>query len=104
MDKLPSPCVRNCCLDDSDICVGCGRSYDEILAWHNVGIDGQREILERAGVRLMGLRGAGSELSELQSSKRQLSKPQPSKPQPSKPQRPKSELSKAPDIEKPKNG
>ncbi|MBR9865757.1 MAG: DUF1289 domain-containing protein [Oceanospirillales bacterium] len=29
-----SPCVRNCCLDNGDICMGCYRSLEEILAWH----------------------------------------------------------------------
>ena len=30
---IESPCIRNCCLDSNDICVGCYRSLDEILAW-----------------------------------------------------------------------
>ena len=29
-----SPCVRQCCLDDQDVCLGCGRRLDEILGWH----------------------------------------------------------------------
>ena len=28
-----NPCVRNCCLDDNDICLGCFRTLDEILGW-----------------------------------------------------------------------
>jgi uncharacterized protein len=28
-----SPCVRNCCLDDEDTCLGCFRSLDEIKEW-----------------------------------------------------------------------
>jgi predicted Fe-S protein YdhL (DUF1289 family) len=28
-----SPCVRNCCLNDDDICLGCFRSLDEIKRW-----------------------------------------------------------------------
>lgn len=28
-----SPCVRNCCLSDDDICLGCFRSIDEIMQW-----------------------------------------------------------------------
>ena len=27
------PCVRNCCLDDDDICLGCFRSFEEIKRW-----------------------------------------------------------------------
>lgn len=30
---IPSPCVRNCCLDDKDMCLGCFRVMDEILVW-----------------------------------------------------------------------
>ena len=29
-----SPCVRNCCLDQDDVCMGCFRSITEICAWH----------------------------------------------------------------------
>jgi predicted Fe-S protein YdhL (DUF1289 family) len=28
-----SPCVRNCCLNDDDICLGCFRSLEEITQW-----------------------------------------------------------------------
>ena len=28
-----SPCVRNCCLDKKDVCIGCGRTVDEIIRW-----------------------------------------------------------------------
>ena len=32
--QLPdSPCRRACTLDREDICVGCGRTLDEILEW-----------------------------------------------------------------------
>ncbi|NQZ27209.1 MAG: DUF1289 domain-containing protein [Colwellia sp.] len=30
-----SPCVRNCCLDGDDICLGCFRHIDEIVAWRS---------------------------------------------------------------------
>lgn len=33
MKTLNSPCVRNCCLDPNDICLGCFRSLDEIMQW-----------------------------------------------------------------------
>jgi predicted Fe-S protein YdhL (DUF1289 family) len=29
-----SPCVRNCCLNEQDICLGCFRSLDEIRQWN----------------------------------------------------------------------
>ena len=49
--SVASPCVRNCCLDDQDICLGCHRSVDEIIAWGNAGNSERRAILERAAVR-----------------------------------------------------
>jgi predicted Fe-S protein YdhL (DUF1289 family) len=30
---ISNPCVRNCCLDDDDVCLGCFRTLDEILGW-----------------------------------------------------------------------
>jgi predicted Fe-S protein YdhL (DUF1289 family) len=32
-EKVDSPCVRNCCLDNNDICLGCARSLSEIVNW-----------------------------------------------------------------------
>jgi predicted Fe-S protein YdhL (DUF1289 family) len=31
--KALSPCIRNCCLDADDVCMGCARTLDEILQW-----------------------------------------------------------------------
>ena len=48
---VPSPCVRNCCLDEHDVCMGCGRSLDEIRAWGEAGDVERNHILERAAGR-----------------------------------------------------
>ena len=40
-----SPCVRNCCLDENDICLGCGRLLDEILRWRSMS-DAEREEIQ----------------------------------------------------------
>jgi len=31
-----SPCIRNCCLSENDICLGCFRHLDEILSWNKM--------------------------------------------------------------------
>jgi len=49
--KVPTPCVRNCCLDEKDVCMGCYRSLAEILAWSQANEDEKREILLRCGLR-----------------------------------------------------
>lgn len=49
--SVQSPCVRNCCLNDTDICLGCGRSLDEILQWSAASTPQREEILQRASLR-----------------------------------------------------
>jgi len=48
---VPSPCIRNCCLDDDDVCIGCGRALAEIVAWGTSDDAGRRAILERSRAR-----------------------------------------------------
>jgi predicted Fe-S protein YdhL (DUF1289 family) len=48
---VPSPCIRSCCLDDDDVCMGCGRSLDEIVAWNTSTPAEKAAIVERGQVR-----------------------------------------------------
>jgi len=50
--KIPSPCVRNCCLDQEDICLGCGRHLDEITGWNAASEQEKAAIVKRAEERL----------------------------------------------------
>jgi predicted Fe-S protein YdhL (DUF1289 family) len=43
--KIVSPCVRNCCLDLQDICVGCFRHYDEIISWLDMTDEQRQQVL-----------------------------------------------------------
>jgi predicted Fe-S protein YdhL (DUF1289 family) len=45
---VQSPCVRNCCLDDDLICLGCFRSIEEIKEWGLVDSHRRRTILLNA--------------------------------------------------------
>ncbi|UPY37858.1 DUF1289 domain-containing protein [Sediminicoccus sp. KRV36] len=47
-----SPCVQICALDAGGICLGCGRSLDEIARWSTASAATQRAILVRARERL----------------------------------------------------
>ena len=50
--KLPaSPCVRNCCLDGRNTCVGCFRTQEEITAWHGADAAEREDILTRCAQR-----------------------------------------------------
>ncbi|MGH8371890.1 MAG: DUF1289 domain-containing protein [Gammaproteobacteria bacterium] len=48
---LPSPCIRNCCLDEHEICLGCGRSLDEIRDWGSASDSERQRILDQAAAR-----------------------------------------------------
>ena len=50
-DTGASPCVRNCCLDDNDICLGCYRSITEITGWSAADNHQRSEILARCRQR-----------------------------------------------------
>lgn len=51
LDDPPSPCVRNCCLDEADVCLGCNRSLQEICAWHKASDAEKTDILIRCRAR-----------------------------------------------------
>lgn len=45
-DKVRSPCVSICALNDDDICIGCQRTGDEILRWTSMTDDERRQVLK----------------------------------------------------------
>ncbi|MDQ2892807.1 MAG: DUF1289 domain-containing protein [Pseudomonadota bacterium] len=47
-----SPCTQVCALDTHDICIGCGRTLDEIAAWAAMTDDAKRTVTEAAAARL----------------------------------------------------
>ncbi|RRS03776.1 DUF1289 domain-containing protein [Aquabacterium soli] len=48
---VASPCVRRCTLDQDDVCIGCGRTLDDIRQWGTMS-DAQRgECVARAAQR-----------------------------------------------------
>jgi len=51
LDDVPSPCVRNCCLNEDDICLGCFRAIDEICQWSQLDGQSRLGILRRAEER-----------------------------------------------------
>jgi len=48
---IASPCVRNCCLDELDVCLGCGRTLDEITSWSTSDNNEKSRILDEAKQR-----------------------------------------------------
>ncbi|VAW63432.1 FIG01056750: hypothetical protein [hydrothermal vent metagenome] len=48
---LTSPCIRNCCLDDNNICLGCFRHLDEIMQWSQSNDQLKKQILNNVKTR-----------------------------------------------------
>jgi predicted Fe-S protein YdhL (DUF1289 family) len=47
-DKVQSPCIENCCLNDQKICLGCFRSIVEISQWQEMNVKMRLEVLLKA--------------------------------------------------------
>lgn len=53
-DRVRSPCVAVCALDENDVCIGCHRTGDEILRWTTMTNDEKRQVLKVVAVREKG--------------------------------------------------
>jgi uncharacterized protein len=45
---VQSPCIRNCCLNEEDVCLGCFRSLPEVIAWADSDNATREQILSNA--------------------------------------------------------
>lgn len=50
-EAIESPCIRNCCLDENNICLGCFRALDEIVVWTKSDDACRQTILANARMR-----------------------------------------------------
>lgn len=48
---VASPCVRRCTLDQDDVCIGCGRTLDDIRQWGAMSDEQRGECVARAAQR-----------------------------------------------------
>lgn len=46
--EIESPCVRNCCLNENNVCLGCFRTVTEIMEWGPASGEERRTILVKA--------------------------------------------------------
>lgn len=51
-NTIPSPCVRVCRLRDDNVCQGCLRTLQEIMAWPNLTDNEKLAILNKLETRL----------------------------------------------------
>ncbi|MBN7770118.1 DUF1289 domain-containing protein [Marinobacter daepoensis] len=50
-DRVRSPCVSVCALDENDVCIGCHRTGDEILRWTQMTDEERRSVLKQVAIR-----------------------------------------------------
>lgn len=53
MLNIKKPCIRNCCLNENDVCLGCFRTLNDMRIWHKSSDEEKREILNLAAKRKM---------------------------------------------------
>lgn len=51
-DPVPSPCTGLCTLDADEVCLGCGRTIDDIATWILMNPAAQRRAIAAAERRL----------------------------------------------------
>jgi predicted Fe-S protein YdhL (DUF1289 family) len=59
---IESPCVRNCCLNDEDICLGCFRTLAEVLRWSSADQAERAQIVQNAKQRKSSVNTIRSDL------------------------------------------
>lgn len=47
-DRVQSPCIDNCCLNNEKICLGCFRSIMEIAQWSQMSEKMRLDVLHKA--------------------------------------------------------
>lgn len=50
-DRVQSPCIESCCLNDEKICLGCFRSIMEIAQWSQMNDTVRLDVLHKAETR-----------------------------------------------------
>ena len=51
LPRIESPCINVCTLDAQKVCIGCGRTIEEIAVWSRLGDEERRAVCERAQER-----------------------------------------------------
>ena len=51
MFDIDKPCIKKCCLNEEDICMGCFRRFNDMLKWNKASINEKTEMLKMAEVR-----------------------------------------------------
>jgi len=48
---VEQPCIRKCCLNEEDVCLGCFRTFDNMLVWNKSTHSQKVEMLKKVQER-----------------------------------------------------
>jgi len=51
MININKPCIRQCCLNEEDVCLGCFRTFDDMLIWNKANAEQKTKMLQMAEQR-----------------------------------------------------
>lgn len=51
MSDIYKPCIKKCCLNEDDICLGCFRTFNDMLAWSKASTQDKKIMLLKAEKR-----------------------------------------------------
>lgn len=51
MSDIHKPCIRQCCLNEDEVCLGCFRTFSDMLSWHKASIQEKKAMLQKAEMR-----------------------------------------------------
>jgi len=51
LPRVESPCINVCTLDAQKVCIGCGRTIEEIAVWSRLGDEERRAVCQQAAHR-----------------------------------------------------
>ena len=46
--NINKPCIRQCCLNEEDVCLGCFRTFDDMLQWNKSSSEEKMKMLKMA--------------------------------------------------------
>ncbi len=49
--NINKPCIRQCCLNEEDVCLGCFRTFDDMLQWNKSSSEEKMKMLKMAKER-----------------------------------------------------
>ena len=51
MADIHKPCIRRCSLNEEEICLGCFRTFGDMLQWNKASIEEKQEMMDLAEQR-----------------------------------------------------